>query len=395
MSNHAKQDVSLLDVSVLGGLVCCGVIAGVLMGGCQSAEPTAKPARWPAVPETVPAMVQAADAGGPARGPVTDPVPHPGTAPATSPAPTAVAQQSAPAEDADSLDLRWRWLAGQRSSYRIVSNVEATNFIDKMEARSKVRTTLGVTLEVLSVDEEGAARIKMTYDELAIDSLVQGVTRDFSSTYTDEPRASALENVALRALIGEGGLLTVKATGEVVATDEFVAGFSRAHQKLTDLNAKGMLPIVFRDFDADNMRYQLNNVFQCLPAARKRSGDTWQSQTVRQSNAGPLQTTRTWHVTGVEGGGASRRVALAADATVVLTSNTGVLSSFFATTLTEGTGAGTITVDENKGVIRAAEYSATMKFDNTAAPGRDQYKFEEYRQELREQITLELLTSAE
>lgn len=320
--------------------------------------------------------------------PVAEPVP------AEPAAPVAAAVPPPPVADAPlqaaAVPLRWNLGAGQRLTYRLKTRQEAENAVEQMRERASGGTEMLATFEGGTPDGAGAFPVRFTFGELFTHEFNLGSTKDSRSTPIKEGELDAMRNAALRAMIGEGGVALVEPSGRVQNILEMQAAYQGARGRIKNPDTQGWLDQMYKFFNPDAMRFNLTTMFGCVPGADSRPGDTWTTTSARDSNAGILAFDRVWTLEGIEEKDGRKFAIVTAATRVSLPENTGLLSSFYNTTVTKGEGTARVVFDLTRGVIESARMETTLEFDNKPKDDRDPYRYKPYRQSMVDVMTLTL-----
>lgn len=286
--------------------------------------------------------------------------------------------------------LRWNWGAGQRATYRLTTRQEAENAVEQMKERASGGTGMLATLEGGVPDDKGVFPVRFTFGELFTHEFNLGRTKDSRSTPIKEGELDAMRNAALRAMIGEGGVALVEPSGRVQNILEMQSAYQGARGRIKNPDTQGWLDQMYKFFNPDAMRFNLTTMFGCVPGAEAKPGDTWTTKSARESNAGILAFERVWTLEGVEEKDGRKFAIVTGVTRVTLPENTGLLSSFYNTTVTKGDGTARVIFDVSRGVIESARMETTLEFDNTPKDDRDPYRYKPYHQSMVDVMTLTL-----
>jgi hypothetical protein len=346
-------------LSMLAGVACVAACTGGW--GCSREQPP-QPAR-------------------PAAAPASAPNPAPSTEPAKQPEPT-------PTPQAATGNLRWNWGTGQQATYRLKTEQAAENSVEQMKQRSEGGTEMLATFTGAAPEPSGTVPVAVVLGELSTHEFNLGVTKNSRSTPLKEGQLDSMRNAALRAMIGEGAVALVEPSGNVQNMEGMQSVYQGARGRIKNDDTKAWLDQMYKFFNPDNLRFNLGTAFGVLPGAEKRVGDTWQSRSVRDSNAGFLAFDREWTLESISEEEGRRTATITGTTRVTLPENTGLLSSFDATTVTKGEGTARVTFDLARGVIVSARMETTIEFDNR--PVRDPIKYKPYTQSMTDIMTLTL-----
>ncbi len=309
-------------------------------------------------------------------------------------APAPSAEPPAPAADPQpktvTVPLRWNWSAGQRATYRLKTRQEAENAVEQMKERASGGTEMLATFEGGATDDKGAFSVRFTFGELFTHEFNLGRTKDSRSTPIKEGELDAMRNAALRAMIGEGGVALVEPNGRVQNILEMQAAYQGARGRIKNPDTQGWLDQMYKFFNPDAMRFNLTTMFGCVPGTDAKPGDTWTTTSARESNAGILGFDRVWTLEGVEEKDGRKLATVTGVTRVTLPENTGLLSSFYNTTVTKGEGTARVVFDLSRGVIESARMETTLEFDNKPKDDRDPYRYKPYKQSMVDVMTLTL-----
>ncbi|HEX2838148.1 MAG TPA: DUF6263 family protein, partial [Phycisphaerales bacterium] len=312
------------------------LLAGASMCGLASCAEKAPP-----VAEAVPAVPAVPVAPAATPEPVVDVTPQAATVP-----------------------LRWNLGAGQRATYRLKTRQEAENAVEQMKERASGGTEVLATFEGGAADDKGVFPVRFTFGELFTHEFNLGRTKDSRSTPIKEGELDAMRNAALRAMIGEGGVALVEPSGRVQNILEMQAAYQGARGRIKNPDTQGWLDQMYKFFNPDAMRFNLTTMFGCVPGADAKPGDTWTTTSARDSNAGILAFDRVWTLEGVEEKDGRKFATVTGVTRVTLPENTGLLSSFYNTTVTKGEGTARVVFDLSRGMIESARMETTLEFDN-------------------------------
>lgn len=325
----------------------------------------------PAQPVPAPSAPVAVTANPPAPAPVAAPVPP--TAPALA-----------------ASQLRWNWGKGQRATYRFKSEQFAENTVDLLKERSEGGTEFLATFEGADLNDKGAFPVRFTFGELFTHEFNLGVKKDTRSTPIEKGQMDNLRNCALRALIGEGGVALIEPAGSIQNVLEMQDAYQGARKRVKSGDIQAWVDQMYKFFSPDNMRFNLGTAFACVPGEPRPIGSHWTSTGYRDSNAGILTFTHDWTLDSVTDRDGHRIAVISGVTNVTMPANTGLLSAFYKSTITKGSGIAHVEFDVDRGIMTGARLETTIEFDNVARADRDPMKYKPYKQSLRDITTITL-----
>jgi hypothetical protein len=284
--------------------------------------------------------------------------------------PPARAGSPAAAGGPDKLDLHFHFQKGQ--TYHLIPTVEekSTQVVDGEDQVTTNTVVLGQTLEVLSVNDDGSATIKVTFGPTATKN--EGPQSTYAFDSTDPPKDLPMPAVGLALVVGKSYTVTMTPAGEIVkmeGVDALIETMVGALPDDEEIRAS-MRESLGHQFGEDALKELLANITAPFPGKPVAVGDSW-TQKVTHTRGMPRITETTYTLAERSNGVATVKVNATMkpdpDAEPV---KSGPMSMRHTV---EGTETGTYKLDEATGFILEGEIEHNLHGDVILSnvPGRD------------------------
>jgi len=193
---------------------------------------------------------------------------------------------SASASAQEKVLLRCRFKPGETYAVTVTTEQDMTHTLPE-DRVTTVKQVFGMelTMNVVAVDADGTAEVRVTFSRITLKAEAQGLTLDFDSADPEKDKAPLPVVAALKALVGKSLALRITARGD--ARD--VRGVKEIRDDILDDQAEGMPRAQARQM-LDNLLNEDQVGSACAvpcPEDPVGVGDTW-NQT-RQINAGAMK----------------------------------------------------------------------------------------------------------
>ncbi|KPJ56454.1 MAG: hypothetical protein AMS16_02410 [Planctomycetes bacterium DG_58] len=177
---------------------------------------------------------------------------------------------------AEKVLLRARYKQGEKYLTVMVSKQEIDQTFGTQRQKIKQTMKMEMAMQVLSVDAEGTADIKVTYRRMAIKQESPFGTLDYDSADPDKKDLSHPSVAGYKALVGNWVIMTMSSRGEVKG----IRGTERIKKSILDTIPEGPEREVAakqldRIMSADRFSQQMSGFSMVLPENPVGVGDTW------------------------------------------------------------------------------------------------------------------------
>ena len=203
-----------------------------------------------------------------------------------------VAAAASPAT-ADTL-LRWKFKPN--ATYRVAVTQETDMRTSYGRTQIRVRSSMQMEMEwkVLSVDEDGAAKMSQSFTRLSVDIAAPGRELKFDTKSEDQPEEAAMAFAdAALPLIGKPFKLTMSPRGEI-------SDVSIPEEAAALVEGEDALQILKEIFSADGLAKVLQDAVLVMPKDAVGPSDEWKTKTSRKLPIGSAELETTYAFRGPE-----------------------------------------------------------------------------------------------
>ena len=266
------------------------------------------------------------------------------------------------ASAADKVLLRARYKQGEKYLAVMLSRQEIDQTFGAQTHKMKQTMKMDMGMEVLSVDAEGTADIKVTYRRMAIKQESPFGTLDYDSADPDKKDLSHPSVIGYKALVGNWIIMKVTSRGEVKG----VTGTERIKKSILDEIPEGReRDMAAKQLDQmmseDRFGQQMSGFSMVLPENPVGVGDTWNRDQKMDLGFANMLVRTSFKVRRI----AADTVDIEMTATI---ESAGPADAGMPMTITVGDGSkqsGTTKVNRTNAALASAELSQTMNMTIT------------------------------
>lgn len=190
---------------------------------------------------------------------------------------------SAPSAFAQSVNLQWKWNAGDKLVVESEQDIEMTMTVGGQEMQTTNTTTSWMTWEVEKIDDNGNGVVNTVIDRIVMDMVTPMGNMNYDSSEGDTGGNPQLEMIAesLKPMIGAATTQTMSTRGEVVAFE-----MGEGVKESLDAMGGGQTGEMFEQIS--------KNASLEFPEGSLTVGDSWDKSVTTNSQAGNVSVNTTY-----------------------------------------------------------------------------------------------------
>lgn len=177
-------------------------------------------------------------------------------------------------------DLKLKLKKGQKFGLKMVTNQKMSQTMMGQQQKMNRMTTMGMSFEVLAVDDNGNMSIKTTYQN--IHTRMEGPmgVMEYDSTRPQQPGADNPMSAMYKAMLGQSFITKLSPKGQILeinGIDEMVA--KMIDKIATDEARKQQMKQMIKNFiNEDQMKETSGAMVAALPQKPVGIGDSWKNK---------------------------------------------------------------------------------------------------------------------
>jgi len=177
----------------------------------------------------------------------------------------------------EKLDLKLKLKKGQKFGLKTVTDQKMSQTMMGQQQKMNQMTAIGMSFEVLAVDDNGNMSIKTTYQ--TIHTRMEGPmgVMEYDSTKPQQPGANNPMSAMHKAMLGHSFVMKLTPKGEILeikGIDEMVA--KMVDKMATDETMKQQMKEMMKNFiNEDKMKETSGTMVAALPQKPVGIGDSW------------------------------------------------------------------------------------------------------------------------
>jgi len=288
---------------------------------------------------------------------------------------------------ADAVDLRLRLQPGDTYKLTMTTDKTINEWIQNLESISTSTTAMWLTMDVIAVDDDGTARVKLTFDRVATTSDEEDDVSEYDSENPDEDLEFPLK--IYQALVGQSFEVKLSPAGEVVkvlnadalqlAMATALSG-GRSTFTIKTSSTKGMASALFGTslrldpimlMDKKGLRRLAASLVFVRPGEPVATGHTWERDNDLPVDSA-MNCDSTYKLASHQDGVAMVEIEGTLEHDPGSRSGKPVITFANTTTSMEGTRSGVLKLDEESGVVTSARITDTIKGETKPTEDADE-----------------------
>lgn len=277
---------------------------------------------------------------------------------------------------ANLVDLRLRLQPGDTYQLTMTTDKTINEWIQNLESISTSTTAMWLTMDVIAVDEDGTARVKLTFDRVATMSDEEDEVSEYDSENADEDIEFPLK--IYQALVGQSFQVKLSPAGEVLKVLEADAlqmalvnalSGGKSEFMIKTSGTRGMASALFGTslrldpimlMDKKGLRRLAASLVFVRPDEPVATGHTWERENDLPVDSS-MKCDSTYKLASHQDGVATVEIEGALEHNPRSRAGKPVITFSNTTTSMEGTRSGVLKLDEESGVVTAARITDTIK----------------------------------